>query len=310
MEEKLVQTVAQAPRIVALVCPVKPVPELTPAPVEVVVRHRRCLAALSVSELLAMTQPKAREIWLDDNACATCPLAAAQQTLHTSVAAAQTLLQAVDATARLELCSDHPELDAVKPVTRPLLDGMQPKIARRRFFGFAKRVAQSPPQIDGVPLSHQRLVEQIRCMSSGDEAQLAATLVPFAEVQIDEHACSACALCAHFCPTAALQFEVAEQEFAIRFRADRCIGCTLCRVACPDDAIQVAGTISLDKLFFQHEQALVTGELAPCVQCGAVTAVCDGEPLCHACRHGAGRVTSLRDGAGLMADLLSRIAPL
>jgi ferredoxin len=253
-----------------------------------------------------------------------CPLSATHRTLQATVAFTQSLLHALDLQAHIELYSDHPELANVKPERHPLLDGMQPKISRRRLFGLADRITREPIVQDSgdepaspegnrlpqrVPLSHRRLLEQLRRISTKREELFAASIA-FADVQIDEQACSACALCAHFCSTAALQFDVSEQEFAIHFSANRCIGCNLCQIACPEDAIQISDTLTLERLFAQDDQVLITGDLVPCTRCRAHTAGRDGQHLCHSCRHGAGLVTSLRDDAGLMTDLLSRITPM
>lgn len=56
--------------------------------------------------------------------------------------------------------------------------------------------------------------------------------------------------------------------------------------------------------------ALVKGIRVKCRQCGAPTAKRPGAPeaaLCYVCRQGGGVVQPLHDGAGLMADLLSRL---
>lgn len=332
-EAKLVQTVSQTPAVasVSLVCPLRATPELTVAPVDLVVRHRRCLAALSIADLLALVQADGRSVWLDDSPCEPCPLAKAQRTLHASVATAQALLEAMDSLSSIELHSRHPELAVAKPERRPLLDGMQPKISRRRLFGLTPATAHEPSMTsDGgetlpgdnrakpigrqlpqrVPPSHLLLLDRLRQMSSDGDRLLTADSTPFADIEIDVQACSACGLCAYFCPTNALQFDAEGQEFAVWFRADRCIGCGLCKVACPEDAIHFGETVTVERLLAQEEHVLAEGGLAPCTVCGVDTAVHGEQHLCHSCRHGAGTVQPLRDDAGLMADLLSRITPL
>jgi ferredoxin len=324
IEEKLVQTVSQTPAAaVSLVCPLRTTPEMTPAPVEAVVRHKRCLAALSVSDLLELAQQGGRAIWLDDSPCDTCPLAAAQHILHTNVTVAQNLLGEMDTQASIELHTNHPELMDVRPLQRAIFDGMKPKVSRRRLFGLPDSSTHKPVVADRVneqaileddhslqrvPPSHLCLLDHLRHILPEGEAVLATASLPFAEVEIDAEACSACGLCARFCPTAALRFDTSADEFAVRFQADRCIGCNLCQIACPEDALQFGETISVESILAQDAQVLIAGQLATCSVCGAKTSVHDGAPLCHSCRHGAGMVTSLRDDAGLMADLLSRIS--
>jgi ferredoxin len=160
-----------------------------------------------------------------------------------------------------------------------------------------------PPQ--RVPLSHQHLIDRLHRRFGKAKVGLAS--VPFADVTVDEQACSAYGLCAFFCPTAALHFGTSVYGFAIHFRPDHCINCDLCKVACPEDAIRIDESVNVVRLMNQEGITLVEGELAACSVCGAEIAQRNDNSLYHSCRHGAGRVTSLHDGADLMADLLSRL---
>jgi MinD superfamily P-loop ATPase len=135
--------------------------------------------------------------------------------------------------------------------------------------------------------------------------------LPFAAVQVDSALCSACGLCARFCPTDALHFTAEETHFSLSFQAALCLDCPVCTLACPEKAIRLGDTVSTDALLTDEWLPLLAGRLTPCHQCGVPTADQSNEQrpaLCYSCRQDVGMVQPLRDGAGLMADLLTRSA--
>jgi formate hydrogenlyase subunit 6/NADH:ubiquinone oxidoreductase subunit I len=140
--------------------------------------------------------------------------------------------------------------------------------------------------------------------------------VPFADVVIDT-SCSACSLCARYCPTGALSFVTAASSadaphsFTLSFRMSTCIDCGVCAAACPEDAVTFASTIDILRIHQPDQIELRSGTLTTCSSCTMPTAATAGtEPArCFSCRLGSGVVTALRDDAGLMADLLSRQQP-
>ena len=127
-------------------------------------------------------------------------------------------------------------------------------------------------------------------------------------VSVDAQHCSACGLCACFCPTGALQFVQESGQFDLRFQAAACIDCAICVAACPEAAVQMGACVALAAIVRDEVVSCVSGDIGTCVLCGVATRTeVEGQAVrCHACRQGAGAVTSLRDEAGLMADLLKR----
>lgn len=116
--------------------------------------------------------------------------------------------------------------------------------------------------------------------------------------------------CARFCPTGALRFDVEDDQFGLVFQAAVCVDCAICALACPEHAIRFGDRLRPSALAAGYAEALTAGALARCGECGAPIAhkvSNDGDARCYSCRHGAGIVRSLRDEAGLMDDLLSRI---
>jgi ferredoxin len=331
-EGTLIQVGEQLPsQPLAVACSLHSTPEITAAPVATIVQHRRCLAALSPSDLLQLSQLGERPLWLDDSECATCPIAQAQATLAANAAVARTLLDAYGQPPAVYLLGEQPDAQVQPPQRRPLFDGGQPKLSRRGLFDHLRTraverarsnvlpaaaaaaasavpVTQRLPQ--RVPAARQRLLELLASLAPAPEQTMPAGDVPFATVQVDGTRCSGCGLCARFCPTGALDFATEEETFRLRFQPAICLDCTICVVACPEDAVQLGARVNTRDLAVQASALLVEGILTGCVDCGAPTAHPgdDGQPVrCYSCRQGAGVVRSLRDEAGLMADLLQRI---
>lgn len=335
-EVRLAQTFQQLPtHPVALVCALHPTPQTTSAPVAVIVQQRRCLAALAPEQLLALSAHGRRPLWLDDTFCMACPLSQAHVSIAQAVETTNRLLQAFAQPAAIFL--HQARIDPGEtPNQRPLLDGGNPLVSRRGLWGALWQLAheqggparspvsttdREPPKPVNerlphrVPPARRALQQRLATLNAAQEqsatpALVDVTALPFTNVQVDTQACSACALCARFCPTGALTFSAEAHEFSLHFQAAICIDCGICALACPEDAIMLDNTLPIAAIVGDEEAVLVEGTRIKCRQCGASTAKRLDTPaaaLCYACRQGIGVVQPLHDGAGLMADLLSRL---
>ncbi|MCB0112556.1 MAG: 4Fe-4S binding protein [Caldilineaceae bacterium] len=334
VEITLKQTIEQTPaQAQAIVCPLHPSPQSTALPVERVVRHARCLAALSPVQLLELSRNGQSALWLDDAPCGDCPISAAQRVLASSVSAANQWLSALGQAASIGLYSTAFDNLLSEAVTRPLVDGMAPQFSRRGFFGAIRRnvenrlhesMLESPavaavrstrmadrlPQ--RVPESRIRLLHQLRSADAGhrslEEDIALSDDLPLAVVEVDAEECSACGLCAQFCPTGALSLIQEEEAFHLNFQPSICLDCGICAVVCPEDAIAFGEYLPIASLLRDEVYALASGKLVSCAQCHTPTADAGADiARCFACRQGVGSVKPLVDQAGLMADLLSRI---
>ena len=341
-ETATAQTVAlTSGEAIALVCPQHADPGHTRAPVSAVVRHKRCLAALSVSHLLELSDGGRRTLWLDDSPCAACPIGQVQSAIVRTATAANQLLQAFGRAPAIRTCRHHADALLEAPVQRRVIEGDRPELSRRHFFGalghLARRTAATAiaeslpaPQPGGartveqrlphrIPPQRMRLFRRLKRLGTAADTPISTATIPFANVLVNEEACSACKLCARFCPTGALHFAADEEGFALYFKPAICIDCGLCAVACPEDAVRFAAEIAPQALVADSWERLASGRLAPCVTCGAPTAVPqagDAEstavdaPRCYVCRRGAAPAAPLQDTAGLLADLNKRLASL
>jgi ferredoxin len=311
-ENVLAQTVRQlVPKPTGLACSIHPEPGLTDAPVAGVVRHQRCLGALSPEQLLGLSRDGERILWLDDTICDRCPIGEAQTIIVQSAAAANRLLEAAGRPRAIHVQSAEDSQRADHPEQRPVLNGMQPRLSRRGLFGalgqFAKEKATEAadflpdPEPEGpvpveerlpyrVPRSRERLLARMAHLLSPEEpaegtsrsASVPVHDIPFAQVSVAADACSGCGLCARFCPTGALAFhgellgigrsEDHPEPFALSFRAAICIDCGICAIACPDDAIRFGEELPVEDLISDDYHELIRGELIPCASCGALTA--------------------------------------
>jgi ferredoxin len=327
-EKKLGQTVASLPlEPIALVCAAHPAPAITTAKVTAVVQHRRCLAALSPADLLELSAGGRRPLWLDDSPCTECVIGRAQAALQRSADSARALLHAAGQPPAILLHSERPPAADARAVRVPLFDGAQPAISRRSFlsrFRPSRDEEQEATHVEewiqrGAPVStrlpqqvpegHRKLLAALDHLESAQAEKFATAQTPFAAVLVDTSLCSACGLCARFCPTGALHFTAQDGVFDLSFQPAACVDCGVCAAACPEHAIMLGESVDLGAILADDIVLLAAGELVRCSVCGAPTAQTTGVPMarCHVCRQGAGVVTSLRDHAGLMDDLLKRI---
>lgn len=318
-ETRLTQTVASLPdRALSLVCPLHPAPGLTAAPVTSVVRHKRCLASLSPSLLIDLSNGGRRTIWLDDTTCSACPIGRVQPAITRVTGAANVLLQAFGRSPAIQTHLGQAEGLNGEPFPLSLVEGDRRQVSRRGFFktlgavsrAVTNRSGDRPPRAEDrvpvserlpqrVPDSRQRLLEQLASLGSpGDEAIDTANL-PLTGVAVKAGACSACRLCARFCPTGALRFVSDDDRFGLSFKSSLCLDCGICAVACPESAVSFDPRLAPVEITSAAAHWLVVGQLAACTGCGELTAGQDdtGQPRCHLCQLSA-RSTSGRMSIG------------
>jgi ferredoxin len=111
--------------------------------------------------------------------------------------------------------------------------------------------------------------------------------LPISNIHVNPTRCTACNLCARFCPTGALTFLSDGRSFAIAFQPALCLGqaCHICVLACPERAVSPQPAAASPALF--TKTALATGELTACQRCKQPIAQGPDLPKsCFACRPG------------------------
>lgn len=299
---KLVRTLAAVPGgPVELVCPQHPNPALGAAPHAL--QTRRCLATISAATLLELIAA-GKDIWLDDRHCAACPLGAVQPQLAHIAAETSGWAALLANAGQVQLCSDQPD---APPAIRPVLDATQPPVSRRGLFGILKpqttptadtqteatdlirsgrEIAPSDRLPHTLPPERAAVLSTLAQHNPTESAQSRPGQLPVIDLQIDSTRCTACGLCAKFCPTGALSFLSDGEAFTLIFRADFCLGqlCHICQSACPEQAIVTAPAAATLPIL-ATKRPLIAGDLTRCNRCRSPIALGPGLPsTCFACR--------------------------
>jgi len=292
---------------VELTCPQNEQPHLSRVANATVVQAPRCLSALSVPLLLAL-QKRVSALWLNDAVCESCPIGRTQPYIADSAIATNMLLDAFGRPATLH--SHTHESDALgPPAERPVLSGEEPVYSRRDFFGSLGRLTRqaavtvlseslTPPEPDGprpvdqrlphqLPENRRQLLTALQALGVPTATELDLHKISTAKVAIAGDKCSACGLCARFCPTGALEFLSDEAHFVINFLPAACVDCGICDLICPDDAVSFAYQDSIAPMIESEPGHLLAGNLVPCARCTQPVAD-TGEPdtpvYCYVCR--------------------------
>lgn len=306
----------------------------------VVVQHGRCLAALAPDRILALVAG-GRTMTLDLSSCESCRIGTSADVVIDTARAVNVWLGVATASDRAAV---DVRLEAGAPSAAPptvvgtVIDSRRPRLSRRGWFSAARRraatVVERAVQADPAPMrlthgpasmrlprelpsSRRRLLDSVDAVvigSSGARRDRTVDIasVAVAEVQVDSGRCSACGLCATYCPTGALEFVLSScgdgGTFELSFQAAQCIDCGICAAACPEFAVRFGTRIDEERLLARSWSPVASGILTRCADCGLPTAhrADDDAPRCFSCRLGSGPVSALRDEAGLMRDLLAR----
>jgi ferredoxin len=331
-ETKLSQLIGHSPSpVVELACPRKEPPELSWVPEAGVVQTPRCLAALSVPTLLELATT-GKTLWVNDSICHTCPIGGARQTIEQTLMVTNRWLQVMGYASAIRSHVDAADELAAEPTPRPVIRGDRSVLSRRDFFkSLTGRAAQTtggylaereephsePPAPVGphaargdveegtgrglshhIPAQRHHLARALRRLSPDPMAQVPTTALPIADVAVSD-SCTACGLCAQFCPTEAITFLSDGEYYVLHFSAALCLGedCSLCIIGCPTEAVRFGQEVIADELLSTQPRPLKAGRLAPCPQCGALTDAPDlqGDDesaevrLCYICQARANR---------------------
>jgi len=104
----------------------------------------------------------------------------------------------------------------------------------------------------------------------------------WAKVMIDEARCSACGICTHLCPTAAISQVSEAGDEVIRCRFSLCTNCDLCQQACPEGAIRFEEWATLADAVDDEWKVLARVGMSECGTCGN-TIPARRQGLCPTC---------------------------
>ena len=333
LESKLSQIIARSPsQVVELACPRKEQPELSRVPEASVVPTPRCLAALSVPALLELAA-LGKSLWLNDSFCHACPIGEARHGIQLSITTATRWLEAMGHEPAIHSYLDAAEQLGDESTSRPLVRGDAYVFSRRDFFrslrgrsgqaaagvtadGDALQSKQVAPISSAgpdandrdigegmrhhlahhIPVQRQQLAGALHRLSPDPTMRVSTAALPIADVIVAD-SCTACGLCAQFCPTEAIVFLSDGEYYVLHFSAALCLGedCSLCNIGCPTDAVSFGQEVMADELLSTQPRPVKAGRLAPCPRCGALTdaPLEDDEtaevPFCYVCQAQAAR---------------------
>jgi ferredoxin len=277
-----------------------------------IVQHPQCLAELSPSLLIELAQDRA--VWLNDEKCADCPLKEAQTSIVRAVNEANRWRAAFDQPRQVHLMTVDLKVSS-PPRPAPVLDSSNPPTDRRAFISLFKRtlaeagaaaVSEEPgDDHQPAPVSH-RLPQRFPCERQNLLTVLSRLSQPqdvplgMANVSIEFEKCTACGLCAKFCPTGAIRFQADEHRFDLDFIPAACLDCGICVRACPTQAITLTHDTPPGRFIRLTATLLAEADLVPCTVCQKPTADHGEGTRCEVCR-------TVPDKHSLAKDLFSSL---
>jgi ferredoxin len=226
-----------------------------------------CLGRLNEGLLVGAGACGAQSVWLVDGACEDCPQAAGRAVAGAVLARSNLLLEAFGIPVRAAFRPELPDAAGVHGGGNGSAEG----VSRRGLFRtLARETARVGEVTAGVVQSSQEAIEpgmkvrgDLPKALPSSRLLLLATLKrlgapapgaligeeegPFAQFQLRE-GCTACQMCAFFCPTGALTRVVDDGKIGLAFRASHCTNCGLCRDICYRDAALLSPEVDLDKV--------------------------------------------------------------
>lgn len=233
-----------------------------------------CLGRMEESILLGLAAQGVEDIVFVDGTCSTCRFRTCDAVIDEGVASVDTLLAAQGSPLRVRRVSAFPE-QVLLADERGLIGA-----ARRGFFSQARDAAKeaakksvkvafrtekaaTPTLRDRLSLSEGGTLPQFHPERNmlvldalDDLGQPVVSEVEgrlFGSVSIDDTLCSACGMCAVFCPTGALTRSDVKPENGVgsylEFSAAECVQCDLCADVCLQRCLRVDATVSTEELF-------------------------------------------------------------
>ena len=256
------------------------------------IRVRGCLAGLGPGAYLALATFGLEHIRVRTDACSGCKWGTLPRQVEVQVRQAQQLLEAWGKAETLDCVS---ELES--PVERPLWEATNPPLSRRDMFrmlaqqgkvAMARAIENEQTKPGHRPgRDRLRLLGAVAHLPAPQPGYTGSIMdMDFAWVSVSE-TCTACGVCAHVCPTSALQFEKneAEKAYTLTFSARNCIGCEMCMHVCAPSAVSVNHTPTFAQIFGEETMTLQEGELVKCERCGILMAAKPNVHLCPLCEY-------------------------
>ena len=226
-----------------------------------------CLGRLNESLLVGAVAYGAQSVWLLDGVCEDCPQSVGRTAVGVTVAKSNVLLHAFGVSAtvafRSNLLGDQPAgaggNGSSQGVSRR---GLLRALARETaWVGEAQAEGVESSWSAGVPSARikgelPRAIPAHRLLLLAALKRLGSPVEPvftgdvdglFAQFSLGA-SCTACQMCAFFCPTGALTKVEDGDRVGLAFRVASCTNCSLCRDICYKDAVVLTYDLDLNQV--------------------------------------------------------------
>lgn len=234
-----------------------------------------CMARVDEVLLVELAAAGIERVVLVDGTCRTCKYRDTSAGVDEAVAQAQALIAAQGGSAIIERASEFPAQAVLEDkaslygqerrgfFTRSTKRAREASVKTAEVMVF-KEFEQRMPSLRerlGVTASgampwltaqrRERLMDSLDQI--GTPVQDTVSSRQFATVSIDEEKCSACGMCAVFCPTGALKKSDEKPEDGVgsylEFQAFDCVNCRVCADVCMKKCLKTSTEVSSDELF-------------------------------------------------------------
>ncbi|HIT44780.1 MAG TPA: 4Fe-4S binding protein [Candidatus Aphodovivens excrementavium] len=234
-----------------------------------------CMARVDEVLLVELAAAGIERVVLVDGTCRTCKYRDTSAGVDEAVAQAQALIAAQGGSAIIERASEFPAQAVLEDkaslygqerrgfFTRSTKRAREASVKTAEVMVF-KEFEQRMPSLRerlGVTASgampwltaqrRERLMDSLDQI--GTPVQDTVSSRQFATVSIDEEKCSACGMCAVFCPTGALKKSDEKPEDGVgsylEFQAFDCVNCRVCADVCMKKCLKTSTEVSTEELF-------------------------------------------------------------
>lgn len=230
-----------------------------------------CLGRIDESSLIALGAYKARSTTLLCGDCETCEHSPGGRMIREVITSATNILDAFACTLPIELTSEIPKRILDSSSSYSSANGM----SRRDLFNSAKQsttrvgkkvATQKVNEILGEeesrPVAFQKVNEEgtlshfiptrrVRIYNYlkhiGEPVAKTVETRVIGSLEIETEKCSACRMCAVFCPTGAITKVDDDLGYGIKHRPSACMQCRLCEEICPENAITIGSEVSIEQ---------------------------------------------------------------
>jgi ferredoxin len=226
-----------------------------------------CIGQIDESLIVGAVACGAKSVWLVDTACESCPQGVGRAVASVVLRRSNELLDAFGIAPHIALRGDLPAADGPATGHRGAGQGMSRRGLFKHLVHETARLGEvtadtvrrsgdaraDPPVAKGklpvaLPDKRLHLLAALKLLGQPLKPVLTGTEDGlFARFELAE-GCTACQMCAFFCPTGALTKVEEGGRVGLAFRSSACTNCGLCRDICYRDAARLTHQVDLTEV--------------------------------------------------------------